>query len=69
MRQIRVGDRVKAFLDANITGEVTEIFYKPTMGGMLMLGGVPPMQAFARILKSDGQTYVVRTTELSHISD
>ncbi len=66
MRQIRVGDKVKAFLDANINGEVTEIFYKPTMGGMLMLGGVPPVEAFARILGENGKTFVVRTTELSH---
>lgn len=67
MRRIKVGDKVRAFLDANITGEVTEIFYKPTMGGMMMLGGVPPEEAFARILKHSGETYVVKTTELSHL--
>ena len=68
MRQIRLGDRVRAFLDARIVGEVTEIFHKPTMGGALMLGGVPPMEAFARIKLDSGKFAVVRTTELSIIN-
>jgi hypothetical protein len=68
MRQIRTGDKVRAFLDANIHGEVTEIFYKPTMGGMLMLGGVPPMEAFARVRLPNDKMVVIRTTELSIVN-
>lgn len=68
MRQIRTGDKVRAFLDANISGEVTEIFYKPAMGGMLMLGGVPPMEAYAHVRLPNGKMVVVRTTELSIVN-
>jgi hypothetical protein len=65
MRQVRVGDRVKAFLDPNIAGEVTEIFYKQSAGVMLMVGGVPPVEAYAKVLLPNGQLSIVRTTELS----
>ena len=65
MRQIRVGDRAKAFLDANISGEVIEIFLRPSAGLFEMVGAVPPMDAFARILLQDGKTVVIKTTELS----
>ncbi len=65
MRQVRVGDRVKAFLDPNIAGEVTEIFYKQSAGVMLMVGGVPPVEAYAKVLLPNGQLSLVGTTELS----
>jgi hypothetical protein len=68
MRQIRVGDKVRAFLDSNICGEVTEILYRPARGGMLMVGGVPPVEAYAKILMADGKSATVKTTELSHES-
>ena len=68
MRQIRVGDKVKAFLDANICGEVTEIFYRPAAGGMLMVGGIPPVEAYAKVVMSDGKTVSIKTTELSHLN-
>ena len=68
MRQIRVGDKVRAFLDANICGEVTEIFYRPDPGQMLMVGGVPPAVAYAKIVMTDGKTVSIKTTELSHES-
>jgi hypothetical protein len=64
MRQVRVGDRVKAFLDPNIAGEVTEIFYRQSAGVMLMVGGIPPVEAYAKVLLSNGQAAIVRTTEL-----
>jgi len=65
MRQIRVGDRVRAFLNANISGKVVEIFLHPSGGAALMVGGVPPMVAYARVLLQDGNTVAVKTTELS----
>lgn len=65
MRQVRVGDRVKAFLDPNIAGEVTEIFYKQSAGVMLMVGGVPPVEAYAKVLLPSGRLSIIRTTELS----
>ncbi len=68
MRQIRVGDRVRAFLDARLAGEVTEIFYRPSMSGVLMVGGVPPVEAYARVRTPDGKEAVIRTTELSLLS-
>tara|TARA_R100000008_G_C3586673_1_gene172983 strand:- start:4131 stop:4337 length:207 start_codon:yes stop_codon:yes gene_type:complete len=64
MKQVRVGDRVRAFLDANIVGEVVEIFHKPSTT-MLMVGGVPPFEAYAKI-KLDNESFaIVKTTELS----
>ena len=67
MRRIRVGDKVRAFLDANISGEVTEIFYRDAPAGSLMVGGVPPVVSYAKILLADGRNAVVKTTELSHL--
>lgn len=67
MRRIRTGDKVRAFLDANISGEVTEIFYRDAAPGSLMVGGVPPAVSYAKILLADGRTAVVKTTELSHL--
>jgi len=67
MRRIRVGDKVRAFLDANISGEVTEMFYRDAAPGSLMVGGVPPVIAYAKVLLKDGRTAVVKTTELSHV--
>ena len=64
MKQVRVGDRVKAFLDARIIGEVVEIIHKPSTT-MLMVGGVPPFEAYAKIKLDNGSFVVVRTTELS----
>ena len=68
MRQIRVGDKVRAFLDATIAGEVVEIIYKPAPGAMLMFGGVPPVEAYAQIRLSSGKLIAVRTTELSIVA-
>ena len=67
MRQVRVGDRVRAFLDANMAGEVTEIFHTPAPAGILMYGGVPPKIAYARVRKSNGEIVTIKTTELSHL--
>jgi|TARA_R110002110_G_scaffold413334_1_gene640569 hypothetical protein len=64
MKQIRVGDRVKAFLDARIIGEVIEIFLKPAID-TLMVGGIPPSVAYAKVQIDSGQVVVVRTTELA----
>ena len=64
MRQFRIGDKARAFLNANISGEIVEIFLRPS-STTLMAGGVPPMDAFARILLQDGKTVVIKTTELS----
>jgi len=63
MAQIRKGDTVRAFLDANLTGIVESINYKNTGDG-LMVGGVPPVIAVATILCPDGSLKNVRTTEL-----
>jgi len=68
MRQIRVGDPVRAFLDANLSGEVTEIFYRSARAGELMYGGVPPSVAYAKVRKSSGETVTIKMTELSHLS-
>jgi len=64
MKQIRVGDKVKAFLDARIIGEVIEIFLKPATD-TLMVGGVPPAVAYAKVQLGSGQIVVIRTTELA----
>ena len=63
MKQIRVGDRVKAFLDARIIGEVIEIFLKPAID--TLMGGIPPSVAYAKVQIDSGQVVVVRTTELA----
>jgi len=63
MGQVRKGDRVRAFLDANVTGIVESISYKPTQDG-LMVGGVPPVIAIATIRSADGLLRNIKTTEL-----
>lgn len=64
MRQIQVGDTVRAFLDPALYGRVVEIFYgKPTSG--YMVGGVPPIEAFAKIQLANGKIRIAKTTELS----
>ncbi len=63
MAQIRKGDRVRAFLDANLTGIVESIKYENTGEG-LMVGGVPPVVAIATLLCPDGLLRNVKTTEL-----
>ena len=67
MRRIRIGDKVRAFLDANITGQVTEIFYRDAPADSLMVGGVPPVLSYAKVLLPDGRTAIIKTTELSHL--
>ena len=66
MRQVRVGDKVRAFLDARIAGEVVEIFHRPSSSTVLMVGGVPPSESFAKVLLEDGRIVVIKTIELSH---
>jgi hypothetical protein len=63
MAQIRKGDRVRAFLDANVCGIVESINYENTGAG-LMVGGVPPVVAMAIVKLDDGRLRNVRTTEL-----
>jgi hypothetical protein len=63
MAQVRQGDMVRAFLDANLTGIVESISYENS-GETLMVGGVPPTVAVASIRCADGSLRRVRTTEL-----
>jgi len=63
MAQIRKGDYVRAFLNANMHGVVEEIKYKQ-QNNALMIGGVPPSIAIAYIRNPDGKVYAIRTTEL-----
>ena len=63
MAQVRQGDKVRAFLDANLTGIVESISYENS-GETLMVGGVPPTVAVASIRCADGQLRRARTTEL-----
>ena len=65
MKQVRVGDRVKAFLDARIIGEVIEIFHVKAPNSALMVGGVPPVTSYTKIRLDDGRIATVKTTELS----
>ena len=61
---IKVGDTVKAFLDANLQGEVVNIVYLPSRD-VWMVGGVPGVEAWADILLPSGIVKRVKTTELS----
>ena len=63
MAQVRQGDKVRAFLDANLTGIVESISYENS-GETLMVGGVPPTVAVASIRCADGQLRRAQTTEL-----
>jgi len=63
MAQIRKGDYVRAFLNANMHGVVEEIKYQQH-NSSLMIGGVPPAVAVAFIKNPDGKVYAIRTTEL-----
>jgi len=63
MAQVRRGDRVRAFLDANLSGVVESINYEQT-GAALMTGGVPPAVAVATIRCPDGFLRNVKTTDL-----
>jgi hypothetical protein len=64
MRQIRVGYTVKAFLDSRICGKVINIVYLPS-STMMMVGGVPPLDAYADVELESGKIVRVKTTELS----
>jgi len=66
MRRMKPGDRVKAFLDANIRGEIIEIVHRPAPATALMVGGVPPFEAYANIRLANGNIVTVKTTELFH---
>jgi hypothetical protein len=65
MRQIRIGDTVRAFLDPALYGLVLEIFYKKSTGRHMMVGGVPPIEAFAKVQLTNGKIRIAKTTELS----
>ena len=65
MRQIRIGDTVRAFLDPTLHGQVVEIFYKQVGGGYMMVDGVPPVEAFTKVQLPNGQVRVAKTTDLS----
>jgi len=63
MKRLQVGDKVKAFLDANICGiiEHLELVVATTE---LMVGGVPPGVLYAHIRLANNQMIKVKTTEL-----
>lgn len=63
MRRIRVGDRVKAFLDARIIGEVVNIVYLQGKTA-LMVGGVPGSEAYADVRVADGTVVRVKMTDV-----
>jgi len=63
MRTIRIGNTVQAFLNANIRGEVVDIVYVPS-AIPLMVGGIPPSEAYANVRLENGKIVRVRTTEL-----
>ena len=64
MRRMRIGDKVRCFLDARIQGEVINIVYLKSNKD-LMFGGVPSEVAYADIKMKDGNVIRMRTTDLS----
>ncbi len=63
MAQVRKGDTVRAFLDANVFGIVESITYVQD-NSQLMVGGVPPTIALASVRLSNGMLHRIKTTEL-----
>ena len=65
MRRIRVGDKVQAFLDANIKGEVTQI--KESKNVPWMVGGTASTEFVCEVkLDKDGSLVVYKMHELHH---
>ena len=64
MKTIRVGDKVRAFLDLRICGEVVQIVYLPS-AIPLMVGGIPSAEAYADVLLENGKIVRIKTGELS----
>jgi len=65
MRRIRVGDRVKAFLDANIVGVVTQI--KESKNLPWLAGGTASTEFICEIkLDKDDRLVVYKMHELHH---
>jgi len=64
MRTIRVGDKVQAFLDSNISGTVQEIVEGKK--AHWLVGGASQKELHCIILKSDGTTVRCAMGELHH---
>lgn len=65
MRRIKVGDRVKAFLNPNLHGQVVEILYESAPSNMLLQGGVPSTVCYAVVKLANERLVKVVTSELS----
>lgn len=63
MRRLKIGDTVRAFLDANMCGVIENIENIPADSGM-MVGGIPPVVAVATIRLPNGKLHKIRMTEL-----
>ena len=64
MRRLKIGDHVRSFMHAEITGEIVDIVYSKGKG-TLMVGGVPTNEAFALVKLANGNIVRIKTTELS----
>ena len=66
MRRIKVGDKVQAFLDANIVGTVTQI--KENKNVPWMVGGTTSTEFICEVkLDKDDRLVTIKMHELHHI--
>jgi len=66
MRQIKVGDKVRAFLDANLQGEVMAIHN--TYSSQWLVGGVASKELLADVKLPSGEMRRVKMSELYHLN-
>lgn len=64
MRRIKIGDRVKAFLDANIAGEVVNIVSRPV--SHWMVGGTSSVEFWVDVRLANGTVRNIKLSELTH---
>ena len=66
MRQIKIGDKVIAFLDANLQGEAVAIH--ATRSNKWLVGGVSSTELFVDVKLTNGEVRRVKMSELYHLN-
>ena len=63
-RMIKIGDKVQAFWDANVSGVVTEIYKSNSIIQLTAGGPTTTTDLICKIKKSNGKIVEAKTTDL-----
>lgn len=64
MRRIKAGDRVKAFLDPNIVGEVVQVTQRQSK--QWLVEGTASVEFYVDVRIKDGRVVTLKMSEVTH---